>query len=180
MNFQSKSKSETGVHTFLFFYASLFCVLFTSSCKHESLDKSEDELYKMAKGLNSQTWYKQSNELLPRSSGSGHSEPFLRTRYNLIAAGHLNSNGGILSGTVFSQGALIVKELYESSSKFSRYAILYKKQDHPNADANGWVWGYINADGSVAEPSSNKGKSCINCHSQDGSIDYMLMNKYYP
>lgn len=49
------------------------------------------------------------------------------------------------------QKDLIVKELYENSSELSRYAILLKKSDSPFADDKGWVWGYINANGKVAE-----------------------------
>ena len=75
---------------------------------------------------------------------------------------------------------MIVKELYENSTTVSRYAILYKKTDSPSADAKGWVWGYIDANGKVAEPASNKGKACISCHNQADNIDYMLMNKYFP
>ena len=44
----------------------------------------------------------------------------------------------------------------------------------------GWVWGYINADESIAAPASEKGSQCISCHSQSDNIDYMLMNKYFP
>ncbi len=73
-----------------------------------------------------------------------------------------------------------MKELYENSTNVTRYAILYKKSDSPSADTKGWVWGYIDANGKVAEPASNKGKACISCHNQSDNIDYMLMNKYFP
>jgi len=79
------------------------------------------------------------------------------------------------------------KELYEMSKTTSGFvwyknsnALLDKSSGSADADAKGWVWGYINADGTVAESASKKGSSCISCHSQTNNIDYMLMNKYFP
>jgi hypothetical protein len=152
-----------------------------SSCKKEEEAKGIDqEMLQLARVSTGYTWFKNTPTLLNKSSGSGHPQPFLRTRYNTIAAASLDSSGKIISGTNFAEGSLIVKELYNNTTTFGRYAMLYKKSASAEADANGWVWGYINADGSVAEPASNKGTSCISCHSQTDNIDYMLMNKYFP
>jgi hypothetical protein len=134
----------------------------------------------MAKGTSGFTWFKNSSSLLNKSSGSGHPQPFLRTRYNSIASAKLDSTGRIMKGAIFPEGSLIVKELHDNSTTLGRYAILYKKSGSADADAKGWVWGYINADGTVAEVASKKGTSCISCHSQADNIDYMLMNKYFP
>lgn len=155
------------------------------SCKKEKGAVATDEgtdmiLYDLSKEMNGFTWFKNSSSLLNKSSGSGHPQAFLRTRYNSIAASKLDSNGEIITGAIFPEGSLIVKELYPTSSTLGRYAILYKKPGSANADAKGWVWGYINPDGSVAEPASKKGVSCISCHSQPDNIDYMLMNKFFP
>ncbi len=156
-------------------------VLIMSSCKKEKKGSATDqELYNMSKLTADFTWFYNSSALLNRSSGSGHAQPFLRTRYNAIAADKLDSTGRIKPGSTFPEGSLIVKELYEDSTTLGRYAILYKKASSIDADANGWVWGYVNTDGSVAEPASNKGSACRNCHSQTDNIDYMLMNKYFP
>jgi hypothetical protein len=151
-----------------------------NSCKKEKVIEVTDiELYDMAKETTGFTWFKKSSSFLDKSSGSGHPQSNLRTRYNSIAASKLDSNGKIIAGTTFPEGSLIVKELYINSSTLERYAILYKKSDSKDADAKGWVWGYINADGKVSIPASKKGTSCINCHSQAENIDYMLMNKYF-
>lgn len=150
-----------------------------NSCKKEEKDL-DDELFEMAKETSGFVWYKNSSALLSKSSGSGHPQTSLRTRYNAIAATKLDANGKITAGASFPEGALIVKELYENSTSLTRYAILLKKSDSPFADARGWVWGYIDANGKVAEPASNKGKACISCHTQADHIDYMLMNKYFP
>jgi hypothetical protein len=150
-----------------------------NSCKKKEKELDE-ELFELAKETSGFVWYKNSSSLLSKSSGSGHPQTSLRTRYNAAAATKLDANGKITANATFPEGALIVKELYENSTTVSRYAILYKKTDSPSADAKGWVWGYIDANGKVAEPASNKGKACISCHSQSDNIDYMLMNKFFP
>jgi len=155
-------------------------ILTLNSCKKEEAAGTDKELFDMAQETSGFIWYKNSNALLEKSSGSGHPQPFLRTRYNSVAATKLDSNGRVISGAIFPEGSLVVKELYDNSTSLGRYAILYKNSGSADADAKGWVWGYINSDGSVAEPASNKGSACINCHSQADNIDYMLMNKYFP
>ena len=163
-------------------FVGLISFLFTSqSCKKDDEAQGTDkELYDMAQNTAGFTWYKNSGNLLDKSSGSGHSQPYLRTRYNSIAAAKLDSVGKVMEGTFFPEGSLVVKELYSNSTTLDRYAILYKQSGNTDTDANGWVWGYINADGTVSAPASEKGSSCTGCHSQDGNIDYMLMNKFFP
>jgi hypothetical protein len=136
-------------------------------------------LYDMALATEGFTWFGNSGSLLDRSSASGHSQPFLRTRYNSVAARNLDPDGKVKPGSVFAEGSLIVKELYDNSTTLGQYAILYKQSFDNNADSKGWVWGYLGANGTVAEPSSEKGTSCISCHSQSGNIDYTLMNKFF-
>jgi len=153
----------------------------TNSCeKEEQATGTDKELFDMAIASGGFTWFKNSNTLLNKSSGSGHPQPFLRTRYNPIAAAMLDSTGKIMTDAVFPEGSLIVKELHANSTTLERYAILYKNSGSSDADSKGWVWGYINSDGTVAEPASSKGSGCISCHSQADNIDYMLMNKYFP
>jgi hypothetical protein len=165
--------------TFFFLFTLLLAVWTINSCKKEE-KALDEELFELAKSNEGFVWYKNSNTLLSKSSGSGHPQTSLRTKYNKIAATKLDASGKIITNASFPEGSLIVKELYENSNSLSRYAILYKKSDSPFADAKGWVWGYINANGKVAEPASNKGKACISCHTQSDHIDYMLMNKYFP
>lgn len=174
-----KNKTEkTNISILAFF---VIAGLMFYSCKKEKAGKEVDNsLYEMSKTTSGFVWYKNSSTQLSKSSGSAHPFPLLRTRYNSVAAGKLNQDGKIISGSTFPEGSLIVKELNNNSSTLERYAILYKNSSSEFADAKGWVWGYINADGSVAESASNKGKSCISCHSQSDNIDYMLMNKFFP
>jgi len=151
------------------------------SCKHDGVALGTDLLlYDMATVDTGFVWFKFSDEALGKSSGSGHSEPKLRTRYNAVAATMLDAEGRIQEGAQFPDGSLIVKELLENDLSISLYAVLYKKAGNPDADANGWVWGYLNPNGTVRTPASQKGSGCIGCHTQSGHIDYMLMNKFYP
>jgi hypothetical protein len=151
-----------------------------TSCKHEPVAEIDLELFEMAKKTSGFTWFSDSSVLLEHSSGSGHSQRYLRTRYNSIAASILDAQGRITANAVFPDRSLVVKELYRNSNDLVRYAILYKDPSNSNADAQGWVWGYIDADGGVAVSATEKGRSCNGCHSQSENIDYMLMNKYFP
>lgn len=148
--------------------------------KDDELEGIDKQLYDMATSTSGFTWYKKSSTLLNKSSGSGHSKPFLRTRYNSTAASVLDSTGKIIPGSVFPNGSVVVKELFDNSTEIGRYAVLYKKPSDGNADADGWVWGYINSDQTVAESASKKGASCRGCHSQTDNIDFNLMNVYFP
>lgn len=160
----------------LLFIVSSAMILF--SCKHKI--EEDQDLYLKAKSTTNFVWYKNSSSQLQKSSGTGHSQPFLNTRFNDIAQGNLTPSNKVKAGSPFANGSLIVKELYDSNGKLELYAILYKMTSHANADSKGWVWGYINAGGSVRTPSSKKGSDCTSCHSQTGNEDYTLMNKYSP
>lgn len=152
-----------------------------SSCKKDKASINTDkELFEMAKNTSGFVWYKNTSSLLSKSHISGHSEAFLKTKFNSIAATMLDSLGKVIEGKKFPDGSLIVKELYSDNSTLSTYAILYKKAGHKNADADNWVWGYVRPSEEVREPSSNKGSACRSCHSQNGNIDFSLMNIAFP
>lgn len=159
----------------------LTAALSLDSCKHDGVALGTDLLlYEMAIVDAGFVWFKFSDTALDKSSGSGHSEPKLRTRYNVTAAAMLDSEGRIQDGAQFPEGSLIVKELLENDLTISLYAVLYKSSENADADENGWVWGYLNPNGTVRTPASQKGSGCIGCHTQSDHIDYMLMNKFYP
>ena len=153
--------------------------LISFSCK-KTPDGIDGNLFTLAEETSGFVYYKNSDAFLDKSAGTGHNYPFLKTRFNALAATQLDANKKVLAGAVFPEGSLIVKDLYNSKEKLERYAILYKDSDSEAADGNGWVWGYIDAKGKVAEPALNKGASCIGCHTQPGNIDYTLMNIYFP
>ena len=157
----------------------LFSATIIVSCKKEA-EGIDAEMLELAQSGSGFTWFKLSANLLDKSSGTGHSEALIRTRYNAIAATQLDSAGRVKEGIVFPEGSLIVKELYSNSNTLSRYAIQLKRSSANEADASGWVWGYLEANGKVVEPASKKGEGCRGCHSQGGNIDLTLMNAYFP
>lgn len=150
------------------------------ACKKDEPAKSIDmQLLDMATETSGFTWFKNSDAWLDRSSGSGHHYILLRTRYNGTAATQLDGDGKVVPNASFPDGSLVVKEMTNGTS-VELYAILYKQSDNEFADANGWVWGYLFSNGNVATSAEDKGAICTSCHSQSESIDYMLMNKYFP
>jgi hypothetical protein len=161
------------------FISAIFLLLFIACKKEEKLSDIDQQLYDMAKETQGYTWFRFSDAFLNKSPGSAHSQTFLRTRYNASAATMLDSAGRIKKGAKFPEGAVVVKELAETRSRISRYAVLFKNSSSAFADNKGWVWGYIDAEGTVSETAVNKGSACISCHSQGGNEDYMLMSKYF-
>jgi hypothetical protein len=150
------------------------------ACKKDEPAEGLDlELLSMAQEINGFTWYKNSDEWLEKSAGSGHNYNFLRTRYNATAAEQLDGDGKVLGNASFAEGSFIVKELSNGTSP-DLYAMLYKQSGSAFADDNGWVWGYVFADGNVATTAEDKGAICTSCHLQSDNIDYMLMNKFFP
>lgn len=165
-------------HTWLLLSATIAIMV---SCKHEENgDNTDADLLEIARNTDGYVWYKEDDMLLPRSAGSGHSQAFLRTRFSPIAATVLDTNGKVLPDTTFPNGSVIVKELYENTTTLSLYALLYKKPDHPYADASGWVWGYVKPNGDVQVSARERGAPCRSCHGQSGNIDLSLMNAYFP
>lgn len=168
-----------GMRVRLVLFAAVSLAL--AGCRHEpDQDPMDARLLELARDADGHVWYKGSDSFLPKSAGSGHTQALLRTRYNNVAGELLDANGQVLPDTVFADGSLIVKELWDDASTLSLYAILLKEPADPNADGNGWVWGYIQPDGTVLQPSSAQGAACRSCHSQEGNIDFSLMNKYFP
>lgn len=137
-------------------------------------------MYDLSKSINGYVWYKKTDVFLPKSTGSGHNTPLMRTRFNTIAAEKLDGAGKVKTGSTFPEGSIIVKELAASTGEVSVFAIMYKSTKSTNADANGWNWAYLHTDGSVRISSDQKGAACISCHAQSGHIDAVLMNKFFP
>ncbi len=126
-------------------------------------------------------WYNCTSALLNRSSLSGHGAPFLRTRYNSIAAKQLDSTGKVKANAIFPEGSLIIKDIIVADrTTISLYAAMIKKKDDPNADRFGWVWTELFGNGNVLISVSGKGVACTSCHSQAGNVDLTLMNVSFP
>ena len=73
--------------------------LFLFSCTYKKFGEDQD-LYLKAKTTTDFVWYKNSNAKLPKTSGSGHSQPLLSTRFNAIQARRASPGAyGILGPT---------------------------------------------------------------------------------
>ncbi len=138
------------------------------------------QIFETAKQTSGYTWYKKSDALIGKTAKSGHSEPFMRTRYNSTAAQMLDASGKVKEGSVFAEGSIITKELINADKSVNGYALLIKRKADPNADADGWVWGYVTATGAERHSLTSKGNGCIGCHSIAGHIDRTLMNVSVP
>ncbi len=160
---------------------SLIFIAGFTSCKEEQENPGTDqELYELAKLTVGYHWFNNSDAFQEAGTGTGHGLPYQRTRFDAVASDFLDTQGRVMEGASFAEGSVIVKELYDSSEVLKIYAVRLKETGHPDADSKGWVWGYLNSDGSVIETAENKGAMCISCHSQAGSIDYVLLNKFVP
>ena len=154
---------------------------FSSCNKAKNLHEDDKEMKDAAISTDGFSWYKNSDDILAKSEGSGHSYPYLRTRYNSTASSVLTADGKVEDGATFPEGSVIVKEFYlDDMSTLDRYAVMYKKASSENADDAGWLWAYVEADESIAYSSTEKGGSCMGCHNQTGAVDGTLMNLYFP
>ena len=166
--------------------AFLLSTIIFSGCKKEGTPTSvaqstvtDADLLTLVQSTTTTTYYRHSLKILPHSSGSGHSDfPFLRTRYNTIAATQLDINGQVKKDAIFPDSSLIIKELFNADTTIGRFALLFKSTRALNADANGWVWAEIATSGTVAYSVSNKGAGCIGCHS--AGINFTRMNDSFP
>ena len=116
-----------------------------------------------------------------KSSGSGHTTPWLRVRYNALAAGQLDPvTGRPRAGALFPTGAAVVKELFAARTGGpTQYAVMRKDPANALATPTGWTWAILNANGSVSVSATQKGAGCAGCHGQAGNVDATLMSKFF-
>lgn len=89
-----------------------------------------------------------------------------RLKFNKIAYEALDENGRLPAGGTFPDGSVIVKEAYsDSNGILIEYAIMKKDPKNKYAKKD-WLWSEIAVDGTISYPVSNKGQSCIHCHTQ--------------
>lgn len=143
---------------------------------------TEAKVFEIAKQSAGFTWYKKSDVLLAKGKKSGHAEVLLRTRFNATAVTMLDGAGKVKADAIFPEGSVVVKELYTNSTTLSGYAVMWKAKNDPNAASSGWVWAYLNTDGTAKGGATitTKGSQCIACHSISGHIDNTLMNVDQP
>ncbi|MBP6731198.1 MAG: cytochrome P460 family protein, partial [Chitinophagales bacterium] len=143
--------------------------LILSQCKKAT---PEDEVqYNKAVNTTGFTYYQNSNSYLPSSSASGHGEPYFRVRFNQIAYTALTDSGRLPTGSVFPEGSIVVKELYDNSNGALKLIAIMEKTASNSLAANGWLWSEYKADGKLVVSVNDKGTACTGCHSTN-SRDY--------
>jgi len=158
-------------------------LLVLTSCKPDEITPGsvDETMFNFTKEpVSGYTWYKKADAILDQGSTSGHSQPRLRTRYNAVAASMLAADGKVNSGSTFPEDAVILKELFDKSDNLEAYTLMWKKPGNAAADADGWVWGTYNANGTVLKSAGDKGSGCTGCHKSSGNIDRTLMNVDHP
>lgn len=140
------------------------------------LELTDADVSALARASAGWTYYKLRSDTLMRSTGSGHGETRLRTRYNFRAAAQLDGTGKVRPAAIFADSSLIVKELIVGET-LNRYAVMMKMQGSENAGM-GWLWAYYAPDGSPQVPITARGSSCVECHFT--GIDLTRMNDSHP
>jgi len=124
---------------------------------------TEADLFRISNYDSTFYWYLNSNERRLSANASAHS-PWMRVRFNEIAATVLSDSGRLPVNGFFPRGSLIVKELFEGENDTLRYlAVMYKDSLHPQ-QAYGWVWGEYEINGTPLITLNSKGSICTSCH----------------
>lgn len=157
--------------SFLVISALFIFIAVIQSCKKDKDEpKSTDtDLYNAISSTSGYTFYVGTPGITAGVGNSPHG--FERVRFNAIAQAALDSTGKLPSGASFPSGAIIVKEIYSSSSGgLNLYAVM--KKDAGNSSAgSGYLWAEFKTDGSTVFSTTKKGDGCISCHSGSTNRD---------
>lgn len=112
------------------------------------------------------TFFRNDDRRLPFTPGGGGHSGWIRMRFNPTAQSALDEQGDLPVGSTFPEGSVIVKETYdgETDPEPRLINVMRKAPSDPNA-GGGWVWGEYRNDGSPVVAVSQKGQSCVSCHS---------------
>lgn len=152
---------------FLFLLYSTLIFVFAQSCKDDDdpATNADSSIYNEI--ISDQFVFYREGATLNAAPASPHGS--FKLRFNQIAFDALDENEELPVGESFPTGSVIVKEVYNGNA-LALYAVI--KKDPPHEDAgNGWLWAEYNTDGSPAYSVSNKGVSCIGCHSDTPNRD---------
>ena len=134
------------------------------SCKKK---KTNDKLYEESKSSDL-TFYKGKDTIYNAKGGSPHGN--FKLKFNSQATASLGNDGKLPVGNNFSEGSLIVKEVY-SGNELTLYAVM-KKDSKSSYASNNWVWAEYNPNGEVVYNVTELGKSCTGCHSSGTARDF--------
>lgn len=162
-------------------FATFLIIVFWSACKHDpAVPQGIFNNQTLAEIVaNSNKNYYQDTMLIRQSVQESAHLPWFRLWMNDVAAAALGPDGKLPPGNLFPDSALIVKELYNSATgPLQINAIMMKLPDNA-ASANGWLWAYLNPDGSTNISIFEKGSSCTGCHSATPNRDFTRVFDYH-
>lgn len=149
----------------VFALLSLF-ISFMQSCKKDE-NEGDKTLFAEATATG-YTFYQNKDSILSAAGNSPHGK--FKLRFNATAQAALDSTGELPTGSLFPAGSIIVKEVY-SNTFINLFAVMKKESSNGNA-GNGWLWAEYKTDGSAQYSISEKGGSCISCHSNNPHRDF--------
>lgn len=138
--------------------------VFHISCKKQ---RTNERLYEESKSSDL-TFYKGKDTIYGAKGGSPHGK--FKLKFNATAVASLGADGKLPVGGSFSDGALIVKEVY-SGNEITLYAVM-KKDSKSKYASSEWLWAEYKPNGEVFYSAASEGKSCTGCHSSGTSRDF--------
>src|SRR5436190_10377932 len=94
---------------------------------------------------------------------------YFKLRFNDIATSALDANGRLPVGSIFPNGSILVKEVYDGGN-LVLYAIMRKDPSNPDA-SNAWLWAELGPAGETAFTVKRRGDGCVSCHGTSPNRD---------
>lgn len=133
---------------------------------------TDSDVFRLAQGDSSWTWWMFSDAYLHRAGDSPHGER-IRVRYNPAAATQLDGLGRVKASPAFPDHTAIVKEVYSAGAP-TRVVVMFKAVGDPHAGHNAWLWAEYDLDGTVLHSIAENDGVCHNCHVV--GVDHTRMN----
>lgn len=147
-------------------YLLLSCIISLTifSCKKEK--KTNEKLFDEVNAADL-VFYQNKDTILSPAGGSPHGN--FKLKFNNTASGQFGTDGKFPQGGTFTDGSLIVKEVY-SGGTLTLYAVM-KKDSKSKFSGNNWLWAEYEPDGKTKFSVGKKGDGCISCHSGSPNRD---------
>lgn len=165
----------------------LLTALFVAGCSEDEttappttagVTVTDAQLYQLALSTAKAAFYNNSTDTIPGNSGAAHAGKVV-VWYNAKAKTQLDPQGKVKSSAVFPDSSLIVKEIFDASTKARLfYAIMFHHSGAANKGAGDWVWAELKPDGTPFIGAADKGQICGGCHST--GVAYTRMNDTHP
>jgi len=138
--------------------------------KGESVSINDGTFFKLINTIQGFQYYKRTTDTLVSASGSPHGS-YMRVRFNQTAVESMNNDLNALNADRFADGAIVVKEIYDSpGGNLKLYAAMFKSTIDANT-GGGWIWAEYGPGGDVVYSTNRKGADCTACHSSAGNRD---------